>query len=182
VNDFDFVKLTLWLSCILTAVLGGGAAYCSNRATSVKAETDKIETNYCREIGRLAKDVKVLEEEKRNDKTPEQSDTTGIYTFFMSQAQRCQIDANADYTLKPREPQKHPNDGYVDQSFDVQFKKDRAKTRDRIVMFIYDCETQSRRIKLQQARITLVEDKATEDYWSADSLIFVRRDPMRTGT
>jgi hypothetical protein len=48
-----------------------------------------------------------------------------------------------------------------------------------IMAFIFNCETQSRRIKLQKAKITLDQENATQDLWRADALTFVRRDPTK---
>jgi hypothetical protein len=64
----------------------------------------------------------------------------------------------------------------------IDFKKDKPTSREQVMKFIYNCESQSRRIKLQKARISLNASRATEDVWSADSLTFVRRDPAKAGT
>lgn len=176
-KEFDFVKLTLWLAGVLT--LAAGAGYLALGVAIERTERDirAIEAD-CKEVGLLSKDIKTLEDEKDRDKTPDTTET-GINTYFYTWAQRHGIEANVDYTLKPRDPVKNARIGFVDQQFNLEFKKDRPKSRDQIMKFIFDCETQSRRIKLQKAKLTLDPDVAAQDAWRADSLTFVRRDPIK---
>ena len=176
-KEFDFVKLTLGLSCALIVGLLGHSFWLLKKTTTMTVHVDAIARD-CTEIGKLSNDIGVLEKEKRNDKTPD-STQVGINTYFNAQGLPYGIAASEDYTLKPHDPDKKNKADYVDQQIDIQFKKDRPKTREQIMKFIYMCESQSRRIKLQKARIALVEDRATDDIWSADSLVFVRRDPVK---
>jgi hypothetical protein len=178
VKEFDFVKLTLWLAAVLSLGLGVGYFVLGRKIDQTTSEIAQIE-RICKTVGLLAKDIKTLEEEKKSDKTPDQTNTAGINTFFFTQAQLCGIRANEDYTLKPKDPEANNKLGYVDQEFTIDFKKDHPKKRDQIFLFIFNCETQSRRIKLAKAKITLDPDQAVQDLWRADSLTFVRRDPLK---
>jgi hypothetical protein len=178
VKEFDFVKLTLGLAAVLVVALGV-LWFELGRRTKLMARDIKVVETICKDIGRKAKDIRVLEEEKRNDKM---SDTTeqGIHTFFQAQGKVRNIGIEAeDYTLKPKKEVAKAGVGWVDQEFQLEFKKDRPKRREQLIAFIYNCETQSRRIKLQKAKITLVEERAAEDMWRADSLTFTRRDPVK---
>jgi hypothetical protein len=178
VKEFDFVKLTLWLAGVLTLGLGVGYFLVGNWTAQTERDIKSIE-RVCKDVGLIAKDIKTLEDEKRNDKTPEQSDTGGIHTFFQAQGRLARIQPNTDYTLKARDRDLNTRGGYADQQFVIEFRKDQPKTREQIMMFIYNCETQSRRIKLQKAKITLDAEQAPADLWRADALTFVRRDPLR---
>ena len=178
-KEFDFVKLTLWLAAVLTLGLAVVYFVFGNLITKMDRDIKLIETA-CTEVGLITKDIKTLEDEKRNDKTPDSSDSA-IHTFFLKQANRNHIEPNTDYTLKSRDSEKNTKLGYVDEQFQLDFRKDRLKTREQIFGFIYNCETQSRRIKLQKARISLDPDQAANDLWRADSLVFVRRDPIKAG-
>lgn len=180
-KEFDFVKLTLWLAsalvaglCVLWFLLGGWTAGVEQHIRQVEGR--------CKEIGQLSKDINTLGEEKRNDKTPDNENSSEIYSYFANNAARAQIRAEEAYTMKPRDPEPNKGGGWVDQQFVIDFKKDKPTTREQIMKFIYNCESQSRRIKLQKARISLNASRATEDVWSADSLTFVRRDPAKAGT
>jgi len=177
-KEFDFVKLTLWLGGVLTLGLAIGYVVLGRKVQSTTRDIAAIE-RACKEVGRVAKDIKTLEEEKRSDRTPDQTDTSGIFTFFQTQAARSDIRANEDYTLKPGDPEPNRKGGYVDQRFQIDFRKDHPKTRAQIMSFIFNCETQSRRIKLQKARISLDPALAAQDLWRADFLTFVRRDPTK---
>lgn len=175
-KEFDFVKLTLWLAAVLTIGLAALYFWLGVRIERTNDEIKNIERT-CKTIGLLAKDIKTLETEKKNDKTPDTS--AGIHSFFMSQALSSGIKANEDYTLRTRDPEKNMKLGYVDEQFTIDFKKDRPQKRENIFKFVYNCETQSRRIKLTKAKITLDPDMAVQDLWRADSLTFVRRDPLK---
>ena len=179
-KEFDFVKLTLWLAAVLTLALGVGYFVVGGWITKMDRDIAQIKT-ICTQVGLVAKDIKTLEDEKRNDKTPDSSDAA-IHTFFLKQASRNHIEPNTDYTLKSRDRDTNTKAGYTDEQFQLDFKKDHLKTREQIFGFIYNCETQSRRIKLQKASISLDADQATADLWRADSLTFVRRDPIKSAS
>ena len=178
-KDFDFVKLTLWIAGALTIGLAALYFWLGLRIDKVNGDIKRIE-GVCKTVGLLAKDIKTLVNEKKNDKTPDTS--AGIHSFFMTQAQNSGIRVNEDYTLKTRDPEQNKKIGYVDEQFTIDFKKDRPHKRKNIFSFIYNCETQSRRIKLTKAKLTLDPDMAVQDLWRADSLTFVRRDPLRGAT
>jgi len=176
VKEFDFVKLTLGLAGALIVGLSVAAFVLTSNTRAMERDITNIE-RICKDVGLKAKDIRLLEEEKNNDKM---QDTTaaGIHTYFQKQAQNSHFQANEDYTLKAKDPDENKQRGYKDQQFLIEFKN-RPKTREQIMKFIYHCETQSRKVKLQKAKITLVEDQALDDLWKADSLTFVRRDPLK---
>ncbi len=179
-KEVDFVKLTLWLAGLLIVAFFGGWLWFGRKITAL--ERDIVSTStICREVGEVAKDIKLLEDEKKNDKAPlDSADKAGILSYFSAQAQRSQFNPSSDYLFKPRDPEKNSKGGFVDQSFVVDFKKDKPKHRDQLMKFLYNCESQSRRIKLQKARLTLADENAVTDFWNADSLTFVRRDPAKS--
>ena len=178
-KEFDFVKLTLWLAGVLTLGLAAGYFYLGHKAQKAERDIKSIEL-ICKDVGLLAKDIKTLEDEKRSDKLIDVTDTSGITSYFYQHARKRGIEANEDYLFKPREPTKNKGGGWVDQDFLLEFKKDRPKHREQLMAFIYDCETQSRRIKLQKAKFSLDPEMAPQDLWRADSLTFTRRDPSKT--
>lgn len=175
-KEFDFVKLTLWTAVALTAALGGTYVWLGMKLTALDADI-KLVTSASTEVGRLTHDLKTLEDMKRNDKLKDES-AEGIHAYFAEQARNAGMDPNEDYNLRPRDPEKSKDGSYNDYQYVLEFKKDHPKKREYIVMFIYNVEARSRRIKLARAKLSLVEDKATDDLWVADSLTFVRRDPI----
>ena len=181
-KEFDFVKLTLWLAGVLTLGLAVGWYWIGMKTEQTEKDIKDVE-RICKSVGLIAKDIKTLEKEKRNDKTPEQSDTSGIHTFFQKQGSgQIDIQPNRDYTVKARDRENNAKGGFTDQQFTIEFRRDQPKTREQIMAFIFNCETQSRRIKLQKAKITLDQENATQDLWRADALTFVRRDPIKAAT
>lgn len=176
-KEFDFVKLTLWLAGVLTLGLAVGWFVIGGWTEQTEKDIREVE-KICKSVGQTARDIKTLEKEKRNDKTPEQSDESGIHTFFQEQGRRIDIQPNRDYTLKAR-PRETNKAGFTDQQITIEFRRDQPKTREQAMAFIFNCETQSRRIKLQKAKITLDSENPSADLWRADALTFVRRDPIK---
>jgi hypothetical protein len=176
-KEFDFVKLTLGIAVALTVALAGTYVWLGMKLHDLDRDILMVE-NTCKDVGRLTHDLKTLEEMKRNDKLKDATDV-GIHSYFAEQARTAGMDANEDYSLHPREAQKSKDGSYVDYQYVLDFKKDRAKKRENVMKFIFNVESQSRRIKLARAKITLVEEKAADDYWVPDSLTFVRRDPAK---
>jgi hypothetical protein len=174
-KEFDFVKLTLWIAVVLTAALGGGYVWLGTKVAQLQLEIREVES-IARRVGSVSKDISALEEQKRNDKTPDASVQAGIYSYFANIARPFGIDANSDYTLRPRDADKNRDNTYVDTPYVLDFKRDRPKTRDTIMKFIFNVESAARRIKLAKAKLTLVEAKADDDLWIADSLTFIQRD------
>lgn len=177
-KELDFVKLTLWLSGLLIVAFLGGWFWFGHKIEGLERDI-KSTTSICRQVGEVTKDIKLLEKEKKNDKAPQEAgDKAGILSYFSEWAKRSHFNPAQDYLFKPRDPEKNRN-GWEDQLFVIDFKKDKPKRRDHLFTFIFNCESQSRRIKLQKARLTLAEENAVADLWNADSLTFVRRDPAK---
>jgi hypothetical protein len=176
-KEFDFVKLTLWTAVALTAALAGTYVWLGMKLTALDLDI-KVVDAASKEIGRLTHDLKTLDQMKREDKLKDES-SEGIHAFFAEQARRANIEPNEDYSLRPRDGEKSKDGSYTDFQYVLEFKKDKAKKRGDLVMFMWNVESQSRRIRLARAKLSLVEDKATDDLWVADSLTFVRRDPSK---
>ncbi len=177
-KELDFVKLTLWLAGLLIATFLGIWLWFGHKIEGIERDI-KSTSAICREVGEVTKDINLLEKEKKNDKAPQGAeDKAGILSYFSEWAKRSHFNPGQDYLFKPRDPERNRN-GWVDQLFVIDFKKDKPKRRDHLFTFLYNCESQSRRIKLQKARLTLAEENAVEDFWNADSLTFVRRDPAK---
>jgi len=180
VKELDFVRLTLWLAGIVIVAFLVGWWWKGREIRQTEKDLAQIRV-HCAEIGRIVKDLKILQDERRNDKLPQElHDKTGIISYFSQMAQRCQINPSRDYTWKPRDPDVNKKGGWVDQAYMIDFKKDQGKSRDQIMKFIFNCESQSRRIKLQKARLSLPEEWAEKDLWNADSLVFVQRNAQKT--
>ena len=178
-KELDFVKLTLWLSALLAVAFFGGWIWKGRQIAQYERDIKAVEA-VCKQIGEIAKDINVLEEEKRNDKAPQDSaDRAGILTYFSEQAKRVHFNPGQDYVFKPRDPEPNRQGGWIDTSYVVDFRKDKPKFRDNLMKFLWYCETQSRRIKLQKARLSLSEENAVQDFWNADSLTFVQRSPTK---
>jgi len=176
-KEFDFVKLTLGIALALTVGLAGTYVWLGMKLNELDGDIKVVEVD-SKEIGKLTHDLKTLGDMKLNDKLKDESDG-GIHSYFADQARRALMDPNEDYALRPREAEKSKEGTYVDSQFVLEFKKDRLKSREQLVKFIFNVESQSRRIKLARAKLSLVEDKAADDVWVADSLTFVRRDPVK---
>ncbi len=175
-KEFDFVKLTLWIALVLTAALGGGYFWLGMKLDDLDKDINAAKTA-CRRVGQIVHDISTLEDEKRNDKTPDYTDI-GINSYFAACARGPQIDPNADYTLKPRQEVPSKDRTYQDAQYVLDFKRDHYLNRDQIFTFIWNVE-RSRRIKLARAKISLVAERATEDLWVPESLTFDRRDPIK---
>lgn len=176
-KEFDFVKLTLWIALALTAALGGTYVWLGMKLADLDRDIKIVESD-SKSVGRLTHDLKTLEDMKRNDKLKDQS-SEGIHAYFAEQARLAGIDPNEDYSLRPREGDPSKDKTYTDYQYVLEFKKTALKKRENLVKFIFNVESQSRRIKLARAKFTLVEEKAADDAWIADSLTFVRRDPAK---
>lgn len=176
-KEFDFVKLTLWIAVVLTVGLGGTYVWLGMRVAALDGDIALVERN-SKDVGELTRDLKTLEEMKRNDKLKDES-SDGIHAYFAEQARHAGIDPNEDYSLRPRDPEKGKDGSYLDYQYVLEFKKDHVKKRNDLLMFIWNVESQSRRIRLARAKLSLVEEKAADDLWVADSLTFVRRDPAK---
>jgi len=174
-KEFDFVKLTLWIALALTATLGGGYVWLGTKVRQLQQDIVEVEA-IARRVGSVAKDIKALDEQKRNDKTPDSTQQFGIHSYFAEIARPLYIDPNEDYTLRPKEPDKSRDGAYVDTQYVLDFKRDHPKSRDSIMKFIFNIESQARRIKLSRAKLSLVESRALDDLWTADSLTFTQRD------
>ena len=178
-KELDFVKLTLWLSCLLIVACFGGWIWAGRQIVNFQRDIKTVET-LCAEVGEVTKDIKVLQEERKNDKLPQGSeDKTGIISYFSALAQRSHFNPGQDYLWKPKEPEPNVKGGWIDQAYTIDFKKDKPKHREQLMKFLYNCEAQSRRIKLQKARLSLSEENAAQDFWNADSLTFVQRSPYK---
>jgi hypothetical protein len=176
-KEFDFVKLTLGIAIALTVGLGGVYVWLGMKLRDLDRDIQMVELT-AKDVGRITHDLKTLEDMKRTDKLKDATDV-GINSYFAEQARQARMDPNEDYTLRPREAQKSKDGTFVDYQYVLDFKKDHYKKREQVMMFIYNVESQSRRIKLARAKLSLVEDKAADDYWVPDSLTFVRRDPSK---
>jgi len=176
VKEFDFVKLTLWIALVLTAALGGGYVWLGMKLDELGKQIDDAKTA-CRRVGQIAHDIATLEEEKRNDKTPDYTDI-GINSYFATCARVPNIDPNNDYSLKPKEAVPSKDKTYQDTQYVLDFKRDHYFNREQIFTFVWNVE-RSRRIKLARAKISLVAERATEDLWIPESLTFDRRDPAK---
>jgi hypothetical protein len=176
-KEFDFVKLTLGIALALTVGLAGTYVWLGMKLRDLDLDIKVVESS-AKDVGKLTHDLKTLGDMKLNDKLKDDSDG-GIHSYFADQARFAKIDPNEDYALRPREAETSKDGTYTDYQYVLDFKKDHLKTREQIVSFIFNVEARSRRIKLARAKLTLVEDKAADDYWVADSLTFVRRDPVK---
>jgi hypothetical protein len=184
VKEFDFVKLTLWIALVLTAALGGGYVWLGVKLDDLSTQIRNAETT-CRRIGQISHDIRTLNEEKQNDKTPDYTDI-GINSYFADCARgkdvaRPMMDPNDDYTLHPIEPVPSKDKTYQDTQYRLDFKRDHYKNRDQIFTFIWNVE-RSRRIKLARAKISLVVERADDGQgglWVPESLTFDRRDPIK---
>lgn len=174
-KEFDFVKLTLWVAMALTAGLGGGYVWLGTKLDRLQADILNVE-RIAKDIGARSRDIATLREERNKDKTRDKTQE-GIHSYFAEQARQCKMDPNVDYTLKPKEPDLSKDKAYTDIQYVLDFKRDRPKLREQVMIFIYNVESQSRRMKLSKAKISLVEAKAQDDLWTPDMLTFVRRDP-----
>lgn len=176
-QEVDFVKLTLWLAGLLALAFFGGWVWYGRKITQAEREIAEAR-GICGEVGKLAKDIRVLDEERRSDKAPKDTaDQVGILSYFSEQAREAKFNPGQDYAFKPRDPERNRG-GYVDQLFVIEFKKDRPKPRANLMAFLFNCE-RSRRIKLVKARLSLAEENAVADLWNADSLTFAKRDPIK---
>lgn len=178
-KELDFVKLTLWLAGLLIVAFIGGWFWKGHQIKGMERDI-AIVRSHCADVGKIAKDIKLLQDEKKNDKLPQDTaDKTGIISYFATWAQQSHFNPSKDYLWKPREPETNAKGGWIDQAYEISFKKDSPKKRDTLMKFIYNCESQSRRIKLQKARFSLAEENAAEDFWNADTLTFVQRSPIK---
>jgi hypothetical protein len=176
-KEFDFVKLTLGIAVALTVGLAGTYVWLGMKLRDLDSDIKQVEL-VAKDVGRMTHDLKTLNDMKQNDKMKDDS-VDGIHAYFAEQARQAKIDPNEDYTLRPREKEASKSGAFVDYQYVLDFKKDHLKTREQIIAFIFNVEQRSRRIKLARAKLTLVEDKAADDIWVADSLTFVRRDPSK---
>ncbi|HET6163327.1 MAG TPA: hypothetical protein VFG37_06635 [Planctomycetota bacterium] len=179
-KEFDFVKLTLWIALVLTAALGGGYFWLGMKLDELSTQIRNAETT-CRRVGQISHDIRMLNDEKQNDKTPEFNET-GINSYFATcargpDAARPMMDPNDDYTLHPKDAVPSKDKTYQDTQYVLDFKRDHYKSRDQIFTFIWNVE-RSRRIKLARAKISLVAERAPDDVWVPESLTFDRRDPV----
>ena len=178
-KEFDFVKLTLWIALVLTAALGAGYVWLGFKLDELDKQIVATK-NLCSRVGQISKDYRTLDEERKNDKTPDPGEA-GINSYFAECARgndprQPMFDPNEDYRLQPRDPVVSKDKTYQDKQYVLEFKKDHYKSREQIFTLIWNVE-RSRKIKLARAKISLVADRATEDLWVPDSLTFDRRDP-----
>ena len=172
-KEFDFVKLTLWISLASSAALGGGYVWLGDEIVERGEQIESAETT-CHRVGQIAHDLAMLEQEKRAESTPDYPDV-GVNSFFAASVSRA--GANGVYSLKPGKAEPSKDKTYQDTPYVVEFERDQFRSREQIFAFIWSVE-RSRRIKLARAKISLVTDRAIEDLWVPESLTFERRDPI----
>src|SRR5689334_13851966 len=111
-KEFDFVKLTLWIAVVLSVGLGGTYAWLGVKLGALDGDIKMVEAA-SKDVGELTRDLKTLEEMKRNDKLKDES-AEGIHAYFAEQARHAGIDPNEDYSLRPRDGDKGKDGTYVD--------------------------------------------------------------------
>lgn len=171
-RETDVVTVILYATVgLIVAGLGGfGFLEWKNRQWD---DDVKIVRKGLVEIGRDSAAIETLGKELDSDKMQK----IGVQAYIDQMAR----DAQVPSSINIKRPQTDKGEGYVDQSFEVELKKQDAIDRSRLARWLYMMETQTFRVKT--TKILLQQDeRAKNDLWSGSITVTNREPATKAGT
>ena len=174
-REFAFFERAPWIAFPLAAALGGGWYRAGATLDELDARLRDAEVS-CAQVGRIAHDLRTLEDEKRRDECRRAD--PGVLTWFADGARTSGIDLIDDFTLDPKLPVISHDHTWQDTQYVLRFHEGHWKERQAIFEFIWEIE-RSPRMKLARVKLARVAGHANDDLWMPESLTFDRRDAVR---